>query len=629
MLPIVPDDGVVSAGDHFAISMLKGRRRNMEDMWLQASIDMDEHTDTAGESPLAVTSRPNFFGLCDGHGKLGGLVAQLAAQLLPTILQKQIHQPSTLMTVTAAGSNERPTYEFAMPTPMAMSTAATPLTANRSTFLSPIASFSPAVVRSALDTSTSKSSSLPASSAMPSPAFSTSAVSSVIGLTDADAPAPGDDEFHLDDAPTDAISMALQEAYMRLDQAVIEGNYTGGTTCTTALIRTRTNIHNEETDATNPPTSSATIYVSNVGDSRCVLSKSGRAVALTSDHKPDRADERARVEKAGGQVVFVSGWRVDGILNISRAIGDAHLKDLAHPHRGRVIARPEITVHDVTDEDEFIILASDGVWGRVDSQVAVDIVRRVLMQTDQAIESTDEEDARMAELPRMTSLTHEHSYIRPPTEENAKSQPLNPIDTPHRLQAVSSSSGVVAAASDTGDSNPPPTYQRVGSTDTLCSIATPKPGFVGLNTNGTMSTTMTDVTHTGASGGSSMPSPARLAKADSTLTSPTGRTINTSVSSTQLTTPIGAMRVRDGNANPADGSDAADFAHPQPAPPCCWSAVSHRPDLIAAASEALIHYAYDDMNSMDNISVAIVVLAPYTQTNNETDAEQHVHTSQE
>lgn len=66
-------------------------------------------------------------------------------------------------------------------------------------------------------------------------------------------------------------------------------------------------------------------YVANSGDSRCVLStKSNDVVALSDDHKPDNADEKKRIEEAGG---FVSDGRINGNLNLSRALGDFEFKD--------------------------------------------------------------------------------------------------------------------------------------------------------------------------------------------------------------------------------------------------------------------------------------------------------------
>lgn len=48
--------------------------------------------------------------------------------------------------------------------------------------------------------------------------------------------------------------------------------------------------------------------MANVGDSRCVLSSNGRAVEMSVDHKPNRQDERERVEKLGGRVIHYGTW---------------------------------------------------------------------------------------------------------------------------------------------------------------------------------------------------------------------------------------------------------------------------------------------------------------------------------
>ena len=65
------------------------------------------------------------------------------------------------------------------------------------------------------------------------------------------------------------------------------------------------------------------IIVANSGDSRAVLSKDGKALEMSQDHKPDNAEEKARIEKAGG---FVEENRVKGVLNLSRSLGDLEYK---------------------------------------------------------------------------------------------------------------------------------------------------------------------------------------------------------------------------------------------------------------------------------------------------------------
>jgi serine/threonine protein phosphatase PrpC len=61
------------------------------------------------------------------------------------------------------------------------------------------------------------------------------------------------------------------------------------------------------------------IYTANAGDSRSVVSRSGTAKNLSTDHKPDLATEKKRILKANG---FVEEGRVNGSLALSRALGD-------------------------------------------------------------------------------------------------------------------------------------------------------------------------------------------------------------------------------------------------------------------------------------------------------------------
>ncbi|KAI3987041.1 hypothetical protein MKX01_036831 [Papaver californicum] len=114
------------------------------------------------------------------------------------------------------------------------------------------------------------------------------------------------------------------------------------------------------------------VVVANCGDSRAVLSRGGKAVPLSTDHKPDLPGELQRIEGAGGRVIYWDGPRVLGVLAMSRAIGDNYLK----PY---VSSEPEITVKDRTEEDEFMILASDGLWDVVSNDTACDIVRMCLL----------------------------------------------------------------------------------------------------------------------------------------------------------------------------------------------------------------------------------------------------------
>lgn len=116
------------------------------------------------------------------------------------------------------------------------------------------------------------------------------------------------------------------------------------------------------------------LLVAHAGDSRCVLSCSGGcAIPLTNDHRLTRADERARIAAAGGLIV---NHRLNGTLAVSRSFGDFQHKPASGPPT--VTATPEVTIRTLDEEDEFALLASDGLWDALSMQQAVNFVRRQL-----------------------------------------------------------------------------------------------------------------------------------------------------------------------------------------------------------------------------------------------------------
>ncbi|XP_051151117.1 probable protein phosphatase 2C 59 isoform X1 [Andrographis paniculata] len=112
------------------------------------------------------------------------------------------------------------------------------------------------------------------------------------------------------------------------------------------------------------------LLVANVGDSRAVICRGGKAFAVSRDHKPDQTDERQRIEDAGGFVMWAGTWRVGGVLAVSRAFGDRLLKQF-------VVADPEIQEEKVDETLEFLILASDGLWDVVTNEEAVCMTRSI------------------------------------------------------------------------------------------------------------------------------------------------------------------------------------------------------------------------------------------------------------
>ena len=139
------------------------------------------------------------------------------------------------------------------------------------------------------------------------------------------------------------------------------------------------------------------LSVYNCGDSRAVLGRrnpngSVYAMAMSKDHKPDRADERKRILSCGGHLgcrqVLVNQpgrgpvsmpvgpcrvWyqhRGETLgLAMSRSLGDSIV------HKSGVSAEPECIERVIDDYDDFLILATDGVWDVVDNNYAVQLVQ--------------------------------------------------------------------------------------------------------------------------------------------------------------------------------------------------------------------------------------------------------------
>ncbi|KAK4853467.1 hypothetical protein QYF36_009692 [Acer negundo] len=114
------------------------------------------------------------------------------------------------------------------------------------------------------------------------------------------------------------------------------------------------------------------IVVANCGDSRAVLCRGKLPMPLSADHKPDREDECARIEAAGGKVIRWDGSRVFGVLAMSRSIGDKYLKPW-------IIPDPDVTFVPRVKEDECLILASDGLWDVMSNEEACDAARKRIL----------------------------------------------------------------------------------------------------------------------------------------------------------------------------------------------------------------------------------------------------------
>lgn len=118
------------------------------------------------------------------------------------------------------------------------------------------------------------------------------------------------------------------------------------------------------------------LYVANAGDSRCVVCREGKAVEMSFDHKPEDDIEFQRIRKAGGRVTL--DGRVNGGLNLSRAIGDHGYKmnkDLSAEEQ-MISALPDLKRISLEPNDEFMVLACDGIWNYMSNEEVVGFVKQ-------------------------------------------------------------------------------------------------------------------------------------------------------------------------------------------------------------------------------------------------------------
>ncbi|KAL5752413.1 hypothetical protein ACOSQ2_022920 [Xanthoceras sorbifolium] len=143
-----------------------------------------------------------------------------------------------------------------------------------------------------------------------------------------------------------------------------------------------------------------TLYIANLGDSRAVLGRLVKstgevlAIQLSSEHNVGIEAVRQEMHSMHPDdprivVLKHNVWRVKGLIQVSRSIGDVYLKKaefnreplyakfrLREPFKKPILSsEPSISVHELQPHDQFLIFASDGLWEHLSNQDAVDIVQ--------------------------------------------------------------------------------------------------------------------------------------------------------------------------------------------------------------------------------------------------------------
>ena len=168
------------------------------------------------------------------------------------------------------------------------------------------------------------------------------------------------------------LKIALTNSFARLDEDMRTFESIGNSGCTATVV-VITPLY---------------IICANAGDSRAVMSSSqNTTIALSHDHKPQNPDERARIEKHGG---IVHNDRVNGNLAVSRGFGDFDLKPM-------VSCEPEFEIHLRKEfEDEFIIIACDGLWDVFSNEDATMEVRKIIQEGETNVSLISEEMVEQA-----------------------------------------------------------------------------------------------------------------------------------------------------------------------------------------------------------------------------------------
>ena len=143
------------------------------------------------------------------------------------------------------------------------------------------------------------------------------------------------------------------------------------------------------------------IYISNVGDSRCLLSMNNgnNFIEVTKDHKPNSPNEMIRIKKHGGSIyqsqtvinntennelngkILIGPYRVlPGRLSVCRTIGDVEAKLAKFGGNPNVIiSEPEIFYYDLKKENlDFFILGCDGIYDQMSNKEVLDCAWMIL-----------------------------------------------------------------------------------------------------------------------------------------------------------------------------------------------------------------------------------------------------------
>uniref|UniRef100_A0A8C6U4B3 Protein phosphatase, Mg2+/Mn2+ dependent, 1F n=1 Tax=Neogobius melanostomus TaxID=47308 RepID=A0A8C6U4B3_9GOBI len=140
--------------------------------------------------------------------------------------------------------------------------------------------------------------------------------------------------------PEEALTQALTETDLMLQRKATRERLRGGSTAVAALFQGQR------------------LLLAWLGDSQALLVRCGREEEVMEVHKPEREDERQRIEQLGGCVTFMGCWRVNGTYAVSRALGDFE-------QRPYVSSEADVVSLELRGDEDYLLLACDGFFDSV------------------------------------------------------------------------------------------------------------------------------------------------------------------------------------------------------------------------------------------------------------------------
>jgi protein phosphatase PTC1 len=137
--------------------------------------------------------------------------------------------------------------------------------------------------------------------------------------------------------------VAFERIFVALDEEVSKSSFSGCTALVVVIV-------------------GRDCYHANVGDARCVVVRDGQPVQLSVNHSTTNTEEVERVRASGGVVL---NGRVDGIIEVTRALGDAGVP--------LCIPNPYVC-HTKLVEGDVMILGCDGIFDEISNDVLASMV---------------------------------------------------------------------------------------------------------------------------------------------------------------------------------------------------------------------------------------------------------------